>query len=341
MHNRGKMRVTLKDIAKKSGYAVNTVSRAMRNDPKLPEATRKKIRDLASTMGYIPNLVATTLRLGTSRLVAAIVNDIQNPHFTIILGQMEAVLREAGYNMAIFCTQMDENLAKEIIHETISLSVAGILYFPYKDNPALINSMTQNRVPFVLVDRWIQDVEADSARCDDESGGYLAGRHLIALGHKKFMYLAGHQTNSSQVDRLAGFLRALSEAHICEENLQVVAWEYVVSAIAKNRMDQILLPLNYTALVAFYDEIAYYALNAFHEKGIRVPEEVSIISYDHIRKDRPYLGKLTSITTVDESVGQTAAQLLLNRINDPSIPAQIRILPVKVFDEGSTAPPRL
>ena len=333
-------RVTLKDIALECGYTANTVSRALRGDEKLLAATRMAICETARNMGYIPNSLASTLRSGTSHTVAVIVNDIRNQHFVSMLSEIDTHLRAAGYNMMILCSHLDESLAEEMIHIAISQSVDGILYFPYHSNREHIDYMVNNHMPFVLLDRWIQGVVADVARCDDEQGGYLAGQHLLGLGHRRFLYLAGVLTNSSQLDRQSGFMRALQDAHVPMENVRVVSWERVVEAMDQGWMAPVLEPRDYTAVLSFNDEIAYQVLNTFRVQGVAVPQDVSIVSFDHIRAGVPYLLPLTSVAAAGPNVAQTSVQLLLNRLRNPGLPTQIEVLPVKLFDEGTTAPPK-
>lgn len=334
-------RVTLKDVANESGYSVNTVSRAMRDDEKLPFSTRERIRDIANRMGYIRNSLASTLRSGRSHIIAVIVNDVHNQHFCIMLSKIDEALRQAGYNIMILCMQLDETLGEQMIHTAISQSVDGILYFPYHNNRRHIDYMIRNKMPFVLLDRWIDGVVTDCARCDDEQGGYLAGQHLTELGHKKFLFLSGVLASSSQLDRRKGFMRALSEAGIPDSSVRFVPWEAVSEAMRTERMGALLKPMDYTAILSFSDEIAYHTYNALHEQGVSVPEEVSLISFDHIRSGFPYLPRLTSIYAEEGDVAKTGVRLLLNRLKHADLPAQIEILPVKIYDEGTTAPPRI
>ena len=105
-------RTTLKDISNACGYTVNTVSRALRNDPHLPESTRVLIQDTANSMGYIRNSMASSLRSGRSHIVAVIVNDLHNQHFCDLLNRMDRELRKADYNLMILCMQLDDSLPK-------------------------------------------------------------------------------------------------------------------------------------------------------------------------------------------------------------------------------------
>ena len=334
----GTARVTLKDIAGFCGYTVNTVSRALRNDPKLPEATRTQIQAAARDMGYIRNSPASTLRSGKSHTVAVIVNDLHNLHFCNMLSRMDAALRDAGYSMMILCMQLNEALGEQMIHTAISQSVDGILYFPYHNNRSHIEYMEKNRVPFVLLDRWIQNAVTDNVRCDDIQGGRLAGEHLTRLGHRRFLFLSGVNQSSSQIDRLSGFMEAIRANGLSGDNVRIVPGEDVERALAENSIEELLYPMDYTAIVCFRDEIAYPTIAALMERGYAVPKDFSVISFDHLCGETPYLPRVTSIYAAQEDVATRGVQLLLNRIANPKLPPQVLVLPVRVFDEGTTAP---
>ena len=333
-------RITMKDIAEACGCTVNTVSRALRNDPKLSEATRSRVQESAVRLGYIRNSLASSLRSGKSHTVAVIVNDLRNLHFCNMLSRMDTALRAEGYNMMVLCMLLDEALGEEMIHTAISMSVDGILYFPYHNNHAHIEYMEKNHVPFVLLDRWIQNVITDSVRCDDVQGGYLAGSHLAALGHRRFLFLSGVNQSSSQIDRLAGFQMSLDRSGIPRDQVRIVPGEAVEEALAANRLDQVMFPVDYTAVVSFRDEVSYPAMQALQSRGLSIPEDISIVSFDHLRGDMPYLAPLTSIYAAEGSVAAQGVRLLMNRIAHPELPPQVEVLPVMLYDEGTTAPPR-
>ena len=332
-------RITLRDVAGACGYNVNTVSRALRGDPRLPESTRVKIREAAVRMGYIRNSLASTLRSGRSGNIAVIVNDVHNLHFCNMLTVMDSELRQAGYNIMVLCMGLNEELGEHLIRSAISQSVDGILYFPYMNNRSHIEIMQKNNMPFVLLDRRIQDIVTDNVRCDDRQGGFLAGVHLAGLGHKKYLFMSGENRSSSQIDRLEGFMQAMREYGIPESNIRVVPGEKVEAALADSTLRELLFPLDYTALVSFRDEVSYPVMLELADMGLEIPRDISIVSFDHLRGDIPYLPKLTSIFSEGQSVASNGVRLLLNRIEHPDLPPQVIVLPVRLFDEGTAAPP--
>ncbi len=332
-------RVTLKDVANECGYTANTVSRAIRNDPHLPPETRKLIRETADRLGYIPNKMASSLRSGKSHVVAVIVNDLHNQHFCQMLGKMDAELQNAGYCLLILCMQLNEELAEQLINTAISLSVDGILYFPHMRSQTQIESMLNNHMPFVLLDRRIQNMTVDCVRCDDENGGYLAGKHLAGLGHRKYLYLSGLDLSSSQIDRLAGFRRAMAEFGISDDNVRIIPGEIAEDALARGQIADLLQPIDYTAIVSFRDELAYPAVNALRAQGLSVPGDVSVISFDNLSGGNPNLLPLTSVYAAESDVACEGVKVLLERINNPELPVRTKILPVRIFNKEATTGP--
>lgn len=332
-------RVTLKDVANECGYTANTVSRAMRDDPHLPPATREMIRETAQRLGYIPNKMASSLRSGKSHVVAVIVNDLHNQHFCQMLGKMDAELQNAGYSLLILCMQLNEELAQQLINTAISLSVDGILYFPHLRSQTQLDSMLNNHMPFVLLDRRVENAAVDCVRCDDENGGYIAGNYLAELGHQRYLYLSGLDISSSQIDRLAGFRRAMREHGIPEENIRIIPGEQAEDALSSGQIADLLFPLDYTAIVSFRDELAYPAVNALRTKGIAVPGDVSVISFDNLYGGNPNLLPLTSIFAAESDVAAEGVKVLLDRIGNRNSPVQTKILPVRIFNENATTGP--
>ena len=332
-------RITLKDVSLACGYTVNTVSRALRDDPCLPASTRELIQATARDMGYIRNSMASSLRSGKSHIVAVIVNDLRNQHFSDLLNRMDQELRKADYNLMILCMQLDDSLAENLIHTAISLGVDGILYFPNFGQRHYIEYMTGNNMPFVLLDRRVSNVEADTVRCDDFQGGYLAGQHLAALGHRKFLFLSGVEESSSQIDRYGGFLKAIGENGITEENVRRVPGKQVEDALLQGSIEKYLHPIDYTAVVSFRDEVSYPVMAALQSQGISVPGDISIISFDNLRAENLCRPALTSIYT-DKSIAEIGVKLLLERMEDPGLPPRSVVLPVQIFDYGTTAVPK-
>ena len=158
----------------------------------------------------------------------------------------------------------------------------------------------------------------------------------------KLYIIAYYDTDksSSQIDRLDGFRRAMKACGIPESGVRIVPGDTVEEALAEGRIGELLFPMDYTAIISFRDEVSYPVMLALGERGVAIPDDVSIVSFDHLRGEIPYLPRLTSIYADNDNVAAQGVRLLLNRIGSRDLPPQITVLPVRLYDEGTTAPPK-
>lgn len=330
-------RVTLKVIAEHCGYSVNTVSRALRGDEKLPVQTVEKIQNTAHELGYIRNNFASGLRSGRSNIIAIIVDDILNHHYSLLISQMDRLLKETGYEVMILITNLRDDLVLHMINVAISNSADGILFFPYTTNAAPTRLIRKHNIPFVLVDREIDNIQADLVCCNDYAGGYIAGKELCRLGHKRFLYVPGPEKNGSQIQRDRGFRAALAEHGFGADCIRTVTSvdKFPISADYREIIE-LLSPIDYTAIFVFNDQTAYVILNTLRAAGYRVPEDISVIGFDRLRQGLPYLPPLSTIACSSSmDMAQTAVHTLQMRIENPSLPYQRKILDVSFYPDGT------
>lgn len=327
-------RITIKDIAQKCGVTANTVSRVMRNDSGISEATVMKVRKTAEEMGYIRNNLAATMRSGNSRLISIIVDDIQNPHYATLINKMDNRLKKEGYDTMILCTYTSPTESLDMAKLSISHCVDGILYFPDSNSANIADLLKKNHVPVILIDRSINGVEADVVRADDYQGGCLAARHLLSKGHRKFIYIGGPEDNGAQPLRQSGYTDTLIQAGIDPSDINVVK---AITAYPIFDPETLSESANHTGIFVFNDELAYGIMNALQSAGYKVPEEVSVIGFDYIRGALPYLLPLTSLGCRQEGlIAEKAVSLLLRRIKEPSSAFVSEILPVILHEPEST-----
>lgn len=330
-------RVTIKDIAERCGVTANTVSRALRGDTGISEATRAKVRQTAQEMGYIRNHLAATMRSGRSNLISIIVDDIGNPHYAALIDEMNAALKENGYRTMTLCTRTRPDEMLEMANLSIANYVDGILYFPCSDDTHAVKLIQKARIPLVLIDRAVEGAPADVVRFDDYQGGVLAAERLYEAGHRKFAYMCGPGRNGAQPFRRKGFVERLVQCGVKASDITVIEEEVISGAIRDKRFMDALLPVDYTGIFAFNDQIAYHAMNALREYGCRVPEDVSVIGFDHMRGFLHYLQPLTSIAGGQAAaLARRSAALLMRRIQEPDAPFVSEILPVILHEGEST-----
>ncbi len=347
--NPSKSRVTLKDIAQKCGYSVNTVSRALRSDTGLPKETVDKIQATAREIGYIRNNLASTLRSGKSNVVAIVIEDLQNQHYSWLLHRLSRLLSANGYQVMILMNRTASNISStqqaeedtlQVVSYAISHAVDGVLCFPPKGSAPAAAALQKNNIPLVLIDREIDGISADIVRVDDYEGGRLAANILYDLGHRKIAYVEGPKNNGSQILRERGFLEVLAEKGIKKEEVLLLPHRAVMQSVEQQTLDELLFPVDYTAVFSFNDQMAYYVVNCLTENGIRIPTDVSVLGFDNIHSRFPYMTPLSTIAEQDGTgMAEEAVRLLLERIAEPDLPPRSVILPAAYYNAGTVTPP--
>lgn len=336
-------RVTLKDVAAACGYTVNTVSRALRGDQKLPEATRERICATAGEMGYMRNQIASSLRSGRTHVLAVILGGMSNPFYGIMADSIQDAAQSAGYSVMIMCSRDNADLERKLVEEAISRRVDGILLIPNSQSGPTIDRLRSSGMPFVLMSRYLAGGEADSVVCDEAEGAFLATRHLIEAGRRRLAYVASGNVVFSSERRLGGFLRACDEAGIPESDREA----YVA---ARNIMAAQQLEIWYSELVAklvqlrdggfdglfmFCDVEAWHALDAMHKSGRFDTNDFGIVSFDNIEGALSFPIPLCSVSYDFRQMAGNGIELLRHRIHHNDLPIQTVVVPVSLVCRGS------
>lgn len=324
--------VTLSDIAKKTGYSVNTISHALRNMPDISEKTKAYIHETAQQMGYIPNTSAGTLRSGKSKSIAIIIGDISNPHFSIMIKEIERKLRSFGYTAFILNTDEDEKNEYAAIVSAISKNVDGIILCPVQKSRKNLLFLKENGTPFVLLGRHFLNDSSSFVVCDDENGGYAAANHLLSLGHHHLLFINGPSYISSAKERLTGIQRAasnISSAVLHCESVSFSRKDDQLLHILKKHMDC-------TGIICFSDMIAMQVCYFLKQLGKTVPQNVSVVGFDNIASKFYFPLMLTSVTSSKTKMSVQCVDALLDIISHPSAVHQY-ILPTKITLRESTS----
>lgn len=307
--------VTLKDIAAATGFSANTVSRALAGKPDISEETKEVIRKKAEEMGYIANALASFLRSGVSKNISIIVGDISNPHFSVMVKEMQILLQKKGYNSIIFNTEENSEIERQAITVSISQNVDGIIICPAPGGEANIGLLRHYGKPFVLIGRRLKE-DASYVICDDENSGFLATRFLVEMGHREILFLNGPRGISSSAERLSGYRRALREMGI-PYNSGLVHTVSLTTGKGTERMRRALAGEQpYTAVLAFSDILAWQAVCLLNELGKRVPEDCSVMGFDNIRFAYPH--RLTSVSSSKTTMARKCAGILLKQLEEQS-----------------------
>ena len=333
-------RVTLKDIALRLGLTSNTISRALKDKDDIALETRKKIQAAALEMGYIKDTVAGSLRSGLTNTIAVVLGDISNPHFGIIVKEIELRARKHRYNTIIFNTDEDPQIERETLISALGRKVDGLILCPTQANTENVTFLKERGIPFVLIGRHFPEMEVDSVVCDDVKGGEEGTKHLIAQGHRRILFLNGPKCISSAAERLAGYKAALTNASIPFD--PALVHEVPIVAGNSTRIIDSIVKANirFSAILAFSDLIAWEVMYALQKHGLENPKDYSIVGFDNTQSKLFFPLPMTSVGSSKTTMARFALDLLFKRLNsDQLLPSQKRVLDTKLIVRSSSLGP--
>lgn len=327
--------ITLKDIAKATGFSVNTVSRALRGMHDIAKRTRDKITDKAQEMGYVNNTLASSLRLGYTNTIAVILGDISNLNFALMMLEIENHARRHGYSSFLINSNEDDAIEGDAIRTALNKSVDGVIICPTQRSTDNIQYLKSTGLPFVLIGRRFGCIDTDYVVCDDEEGGYLAVRNLIVRGHRRILMLNGPAYISSAQERFAGYVRAheefglrVSKDLIRDMDVTGVGCEMVADDLVRGTLDC-------TAIFAFSDLIAWNLWANLKRRNIKIPQAYSIVGFDHIQSHFSFPGELSSVDSFIAKMAVASVDLLVGKIRNGKSESTQIIVPTE-FVPGET-----
>jgi len=327
-------RLTIKDIARLAGVSPATVSRVINNVRYgVGEKTRDRIAAIVQESGYHPNLVARSMVTKRSSTIGLIVPDITNPFYALLVKGVEDVASRLGYGV-VLCNS-DNRDEKEYANLSYlkETYVAGIIYNNYRAidgrNRALLEEI---RVPVVYVDNQETAGDGVSLHVRQKEGMAIMTRYLLDMGHRRFAYLAGPKGVYSAEERLRGFLKTLQTMKVAIHPSFIKYCDY--SEISGYEVTRELWgeKKKFTCLVCANDLIAYGATLLLTERGVRLPDDVSITGYDDIPFSKLLNPALTTIYHPVQDMGRKAMEIMAGLIrNDPEkIPGAVLFEPFLV-----------
>lgn len=321
-------RATLRDVAADAGVSRATASLVLRQSPLVARATRERVLASMRRMGYVYNRAAATLRAQRSRTIGLAVTDITNPFFAELAVSIEGRLEDVGY--AVLLTHTGDHLKKQerlltVLH---GYQVDGLLLCPAQDTS--LDTVTQLRewnLPFVLVARYLADSGADYVGADNRLGAEMGVDHLVSLGHRRIAFVGGPVSSSARRDRLDGYRRALEKHHLSVEDRLAAAGPASRDGGFEAVRALLQLPEPPTAALCYNDVVAFGALLGLQAEGRTPGRNFGVVGFDDIADAALVRPALTTVGIGPRSVGETAVEVLLERIAHPERPLQQVVLP--------------
>jgi LacI family transcriptional regulator len=334
--------VTLRDVARVAGVHPATVSRALNEETRglVNEETARRVLKAAEKLGYKPNPIARGLKTNRSYTIGVLIPDLTNPLFPPILRGIEDRLETAGYTPLTANTDNDPE--RELLDSQTmrARQVDGIIAATARRDHRLHDALLEAGIELVLVNRRQDELRVSSATADDRMGMRLAVEHLLSLGHTRIAHLAGPLDYSTGLDRHDSFHETMRAAgHEPDPDLVLVAEAFTESEGARLCRQLMEERREFTAVAAANDLIALGCYDVFAERGVRCPEEISVVGFNDMPFADRFQPPLTTIHIPHYEIGKAAGELMLERLqNGEAPPREVRLEPSLVA-RGSTAPP--
>lgn len=317
-------RIDSRDVAAAAGVSQATVSRALRNDPNIATKTRQHVEEVARLLHYVPNELGRNLKnQATGRI--AFVADLDNPLWPLLVARGHDELMKRGYGMTLLAehgdpTEMAANLA--------SGGVDGVIIGSAKLQAHLPGQLSQKGIPFVLVNRTIEGVEADASVADNFGGGEAAAKLLISAGHRRIGAMFGPLETSTGRDRESGFRAGMAHGGLSlpKSRVRHGAFDYAYGSEALPTLLGGRFPP--TAIFCSNDIIAIGAINMAYRLGLRIPDDIALMGFDDLEQASWPVFGLTTIKVPFDDMLHTAIDVLLKRLGGEHSEPQVCVHPV-------------
>ena len=313
--------VRLSDIAAALGISKATVSLAINNNPKVSEKTRQKVLQKIKELGYVYNRGAAGLSTGKSNTIGLAVHNLSNPYFTEVCSAVESVLSDRG-RMPFLCnTHESLDLQKKFIEALIEHRADGLLLCP-ADRTTIddLQPVFSRNLATVLIARDIEEAPLDFVGNDGRKALKMVTEHLIKLGHRRIAMIGGGQHTSVSRNRRAGFLSALKSHKISLDESLIIDCDTSPDGGETAITGVINFSDPPTAVVCFTDLVALGVLSGLHHQGYIPGKDMAVVSCDDIEEASRGYVQLTTARIQKSEIGRKSAEMLLERIADPTLP---------------------
>lgn len=310
-------RITIKDIAKLLAVNPSTVSRALKDHPDIGAAMKLKVQQVAKDLGYRPNYQAINFRQRKSKLIGLILPDMGMFFFPDLVKAIEEITKKNGYNLIVF--QSNESIEKEKECVTIcqNFGVDGLLVCLSRETQSIAHFKTlkEDNIPVVYLDKVLQEADNATVGINDFNAAFTAINHLAKKQYQRISGIFGSDKLVITQQRKAGFLAALDK-HQLPRLSQLYLHANTISE-AKEKFKTLLQKEQPDAVFTMTDELLAGVIQTIQEEGIRIPEEIAVISISNGRLPYYIYPKITYIKHSGQSIGKTAADLLFDLIATP------------------------
>lgn len=315
---KGPRRPTIREVAVRAEVSIATVSRVLAGIPGAGPEVRERVLATVEKLGYTPDLSARSLRARHRKLIGLMLPDLQNPFFTGLAHGVEEILSDAGFTLLLGHSDGQPQRERRYLDVFRGEGMAGLVFVPGNRQEADYSKLRSWNLPVVAVDRGPRGLDVDLVKTDNRGGARDALRHLIKLGFRDLAMINGPEGLDVSAERLAGALEAVAEAGLPRDILRVVHSDFHLEGGIQSMNTLLAATRRPRALLVANNLMTLGALQVLHERGVRIPDDLALVSFDDMPWAASLRPALTAVSQPAEELGRTAAGLLLDRLAEPS-----------------------
>ena len=335
------MSVTIKDIARLAGVSKATVSSVLNNRPGFSRETRDKVLEQVQRLNYRPNQLARSLSTSKTKSIGLIIKEIDNPFFAKIMKGIFDKCSQLDYTVLLGSSELSPVRERQSIYTLINQQVEGLIISPLQGDDVdftYLSDLIREKRPFVMLSA-VKNFQTSIVDIDNICAARQAAAYLLDMGHRRIAYFPGPAHSVHAEERLEGFRQAFAERHLV---IRADDIHRVGSYMDDGYQAGLRLFSNAhdfpSAVFCYNDLVAIGLINALHEMNLCVPTDVSVVGFDNIEYCRTLAVPLTTVSIPTYNIGETAAQLLIDQINDSAAHQNVKIvIPSHLVERASVA----
>lgn len=339
------MATTIRDVAKRAGVSVKTVSRVLNDEPMVSAGTRVHVQKVIARLGYAPNVSAQRLARGQALVIGLLFDNVSQEYFNSVLKGSFSAARDTGYGLlTIPFNVCDQSERQHILHMVAERRVDGFIFTPPCDNRReLLDELARAKIPFVRLSPHDRRLPYPHVRVQDFEGAVAMTEYLVELGHRRIGFIMGTKDHSASYERLRGFRETLKKFKVKFDPSLVRQGDWTFAAGIACGRALLSLPRRPGAIFASNDDMAAGVLYTAHQHGIRVPEQLTVVGFDDVPLAQQIWPSLTTVHQPIQQLSQLGTQLLIDLVRRIAVKTVQYDLPTElvVRDSAAAAPEQL